>query len=82
MKKEEHDRRATLKSAKHELEQEIAELELRVQSSSELDAEDQEKLKKLEEQHQKVAERVQNQRLILVEKNLADKQRKSFRLDM
>ena len=64
-KKNEHDRRATYKNDKIQLEEEISELAARLQSSD-LDTVDAEKLKQVNEQYQLVADRLQNQRLILV----------------
>ncbi|CAF4440591.1 unnamed protein product, partial [Adineta steineri] len=66
VKKEESERRATYKNEKNELEQELSQLEIRLQSSSsEIDAAENEKIKQIEEQHQLVTNRLQNQRLLL-----------------
>jgi chromosome segregation ATPase len=66
VKKQESERRATYKNEKNELEQEINQLEARLQSSSDLNPEENEKMKQIEEQYQLVADRLQKQRLILV----------------
>ncbi len=66
MKKQESERRATYKNEKNELEQEINQLEARLQSSTDINPEESEKLKQIEEQHQLVSDRLQKQRLILV----------------
>ncbi|CAF1289349.1 unnamed protein product [Rotaria magnacalcarata] len=68
IKKQEQERRATYKSQKSELEQEISQLEARLQSSSDIDPEEQEKMKQIEEQYQLVSDRLQNQRLALAKK--------------
>ena len=51
-KKEENERRQTYKNEKNELEQEIANLEARVNSSPEENSEEREKMKQIEEQYQ------------------------------
>ena len=65
-KKEENEQRTLYKNEKDELEQEIVQLETRLQSSSVVDLADNEKFKQIEEQYQLVADRLQKQRLILV----------------
>jgi hypothetical protein len=55
------------KNEKNQLEEEINQLEVRLQStSSDIDTEEYEKMKQIEEQYQLVSDRLQNQRLILV----------------
>ena len=66
VKKQESERRAAYKNEKNELEQEIAQLEARLQAPVEIDAGESERLKQIEEQHQLVTDRLQQQRLILV----------------
>ena len=66
VKKQESERRATCKNEKNELEQEINQLEARLQSPTDIDPEESERLKQIEEQHQLVSDRLQQQRLILV----------------
>ncbi|CAF0725890.1 unnamed protein product [Rotaria sp. Silwood1] len=68
IKKQEQERRATYKNQKNELEQEITQLQARLQSSSDIDTEENEKMKQIEEQYQLVADRLQNQRLTLAKK--------------
>ncbi|CAF3519053.1 unnamed protein product [Rotaria socialis] len=68
IKKQEQERRVTYKRQKSELEQEIAQLETRSQSASDIDPEEQEKMKKIEEQYQLVSDRLQNQRIALAKK--------------
>ncbi|CAF1187164.1 unnamed protein product [Adineta steineri] len=69
VKKEESERRATYKNEKNELEQELSQLEIRLQSSSsDIDVAENEKIKQIEEQYQLVTNRLQNQRLLLAQK--------------
>ncbi|CAF1116701.1 unnamed protein product [Rotaria sordida] len=70
IKKQEQERRTTYKNKKNELEQEIVQLQTRLQSSpsSDIDTEENEKIKQIEEQYQSVADRLQNQRLALGKK--------------
>lgn len=80
MKKDEHERRLTYKNAKNQLEEEIAQLNERIEKSIELNDEDQEKFRQLEEQYEKVAERFRSQRLVLVEKKESTRRKtKTFR---
>ncbi|CAF3910488.1 unnamed protein product [Rotaria sp. Silwood2] len=65
IKKQEQERRATYKNKKNELEQEIAQLQTRLQTSSGIDTEENEKIKQIEEHYQLVADRLHNQRLAL-----------------
>lgn len=69
VKKEEHDKRAQYKNEKHELDQAIEQLSNRLQSSSEVDTEDMEKLREIDEQNQLVADRLHKQRLIMVNRS-------------
>ena len=72
VKKEEHDKRALYKNETNELEEEIAQLTNRLQSSSEIETEDMEQLKQTEEQYQLVADRLHKQRLILVSRSTTE----------
>jgi chromosome segregation ATPase len=65
-KKEETERRTTYKNEKNELEEEIAKLEARLQSSPDANTEDNEKMKQIEEQYKLIADRLQKQRLVMV----------------
>ena len=66
MKEQENERRTSYKSQRNELEQEIAQLKTRLQSSPDIHTIENEKIQQTEEQYQLVADRLQNQRLILV----------------
>lgn len=66
VKKEEHDRRTTYRNMKNELEQEIIQLQTRLESPSDADIKENEKLQQIEEQYQLVDDRLQSQRLVLV----------------
>ena len=66
VKKKENERRTTYKNQKNELEQEIAKLEVRLQSSSDADTPENEKIQQIEEQYQLVSDRLQTQRLTMV----------------
>ena len=66
VKKQESERRATYKQEKNELDEEINQLQARLQSSTDLDSEESEKMKQIDEQYQLVADRLQKQKLILV----------------
>ncbi len=65
-KKEENEQRTKYKNEKDELEQEIAKLEARLQSSPDADNAENEKMKQIEEQYQLVSDRLQKQRLVMV----------------
>jgi hypothetical protein len=66
VKNQESERRTTYKNENDELEQEILALEARLQSSADINTAENERIKQIEEQYQLVADRLQNQRLILV----------------
>jgi len=66
VKNQESERRTTYKNENDELEQEILALEARLQSSADINNAENERIKQIEEQYQLVADRLQNQRLILV----------------
>ncbi len=66
VKKEENERRQTYKNEKNELEEEIANLEARVNSSPEENTEENEKMKQIEEQYKLIADRLNKQRLVMV----------------
>ena len=65
-KRDETERRTTYKNEQAELEGEIAKLEARLQASPESDPAESEKSKQMEEQYQLVADRLQKQRLVMV----------------
>ena len=66
VKKQENERRAMYKNEKHQLEQEIEQLETRLQTPEDTDTTENEKFKQIEEQHKLVSDRLQKQRLVLV----------------
>ena len=66
VKKEEAERRATYKKERDELEEEIAKLEARLHASPEENTEENEKMKQIEEQYKLIADRLQKQRLVMV----------------
>jgi len=66
VKNQESERRTTYKNENDELEQEIIALEARLQSSADINNAENERIKQIEEQYQLVADRLHNQRLILV----------------
>lgn len=65
-KRDEKELRAKYKVERDELEEEIARLEARVHASPEQTSEETEKMKQLDEQYQNMTERLQNQRLAMV----------------
>jgi hypothetical protein len=65
-KKEESERRQTYKNERNELEEEIANLELRVHASPEENTEENEKMKQIGEQYKLIADRLNKQRLVMV----------------
>ncbi|UJR23182.1 hypothetical protein I4U23_026201 [Adineta vaga] len=67
-KKEESERRTVLKNERNQLEEEIAKLEARLQSSPNADSAENEKMKQIEEQYQLVSDRIQKQRLVMAKK--------------
>ncbi|CAF5070156.1 unnamed protein product [Rotaria sp. Silwood1] len=67
-KKEENERRTTYKNEKNELEQEIEKLQARLQSSSDEDTPENEKMRQIEQQYQTVSDRLQTQRLVMAKK--------------
>ncbi|UJR25743.1 hypothetical protein I4U23_007093 [Adineta vaga] len=68
VKKQESERRTTYKNEKSQIEQEIEQLEIRLQTPMDTDTTENEKFQQIEEQHQLVSTRLQNQRLILAKK--------------
>ena len=66
-KKDEKELRAKYKTERDELEAEIARLEARVHASPEQTTEEAEKMKQLDEQYQAISERLQAQRLAMVD---------------
>ena len=67
LKKDEQDTRTNYKKQSDELETEINQLEIRLeQCPSGFTADEEEKFKRLLEQHQLISERLQNKKLILV----------------
>jgi hypothetical protein len=66
VKKDEQERRAMYKNEKNKFDEEIHQLEIRLQSSLNANTDDKNKMEQIDEQYQLVANRLQNQRLILV----------------
>lgn len=67
LKKEESDRRATYKTENTELEDEISKLETRINAAPDENTDENEKMKQMEEQYQLVADKLQKQRLVMVQ---------------
>lgn len=65
-KKEDNERRATYKNEKTEFEQEIAKIQERLNASADADTPENEKMKQIEEQYKLVSDRLQSQRLVMV----------------
>ena len=68
VKKQESERRTMYKNEKGQLEQEIEQLETRLQTPEDTDTAETEKFAQIEEQHKLVCDRLQKQRIILVDK--------------
>lgn len=65
-KKEDNERRSTYKNEKTEFEQEIAKIQERLNASADADTPENEKMKQIEEQYKLVSDRLQSQRLVMV----------------
>ncbi|CAF1096705.1 unnamed protein product, partial [Adineta ricciae] len=69
VKKQESERRAMYKNEKNQLEQEIEQLETRLQTPEDTDTAETEKFAQIEEQHKLISDRLQKQRIVLAKKN-------------
>jgi hypothetical protein len=65
-KKEENERRTLYKDEKTVLEEELEKLQARLNASSDMDTPENEKMKQIQEQYQVVSDRLQSQRLVMV----------------